>query len=431
MKSLWISLILIIVSNYMYSQNSITISGTIYDNTDGNTLGGVHIYPNEFATGTFTEDDGIFELQLPYILKNDTLVISCIGYLTKKILISEISSNEIYLNRSETMLTEVGVVSEYQAKRIIQKACKHIRNNFPYKESYSAKANFREYTKLNDETILFLELFLSIKDKGWAYKPESSSVEIEDVFSLIRNDSDFDDWAKSYYWQWVIKGYLEQKKREKEKYIVDSISFIETDKVIYITYIPPVKREDTVECGAMGIYDLELDSIVTYYDSTMQYNTRVHYAINMTNYAILNYSISSIRFSKLNINSGYKGESILTDWQINISFKKKGNKYFPERISSKRKMDVYQNKKFDKVVYKAEIFRELLVTEINEKLIDDKFTSGKYEFFKNFEGLDEFEGNYSHLIGKDTILECFDDNIRKYYLERIGEARERRNLHMH
>lgn len=414
MKNLLISLVLLIVSNYIYSQNSITIKGVIYDATDNLTIGGVHIYPKEFATGTFTEDDGVFEIQLPKTLRSDTLVISCIGYKTEKIKISEIKSEEIYLTQNETMLAEIAIVSEYQPKKILQKAYKNIKNNFPYKESYSAKANFREYTKKNDKTIHFFELYLDIKDKGFAYNPsKSSSVEIEEVFSLINNDVDFYYWASSYFWHWGSKGYIDINKLKKERYIVDSITYIETDKIMHITYIPPVKKEITYEGGKIGVYDFEVDSVVTYYDSTLQYNTKHHYVINMTNYAILNLSKSFIRFSKPNKNNIFENEFVLTEQLINFTFKKRGDKYFPESIVTKTKMDVYQNKKFDKVAYKIVTFKELLVTEINENPVEDKITPNRYM------GLDEFENEFKPMSTRDTVLECFDDEIRKHYFERL------------
>ena len=65
----------------LYSQEKFTISGTIYDNSNNETLIGVSIYIPELNSGTTTNEYGFYSITLP---KGTYKVqISYLGFITK------------------------------------------------------------------------------------------------------------------------------------------------------------------------------------------------------------------------------------------------------------------------------------------------------------------------------------------------------------
>lgn len=110
-----------------------TISGNIYNTKDSLPIPFVNIYLVQHQTGTNTDFNGFFELELR---TNDSAVVSCMGYETLNILFSAISDNpEIYLTPENSLLEEVNVVgdSEKPSHKIMRNVVKNKRKHNPRK----------------------------------------------------------------------------------------------------------------------------------------------------------------------------------------------------------------------------------------------------------------------------------------------------------
>ncbi|HWB63366.1 MAG TPA: carboxypeptidase-like regulatory domain-containing protein, partial [Chitinophagales bacterium] len=101
-----LSIIFIFISAFLFAQETLTISGTVRDDNK-QPLPGATIVVKGTTTGTSTDNDGKFSLQVPKDAK--TLVISYIGYDNKEITIDasrgdytlnvNMASNNITLNQ--------------------------------------------------------------------------------------------------------------------------------------------------------------------------------------------------------------------------------------------------------------------------------------------------------------------------------------------
>lgn len=85
-----------------------TVSGTVTDAESGETLPGVNVTVKGTTTGTATDSEGAFSLNVPSL--NDTLVFSFIGYEIEEVPINARSSIDISLSRKAIMGEDVVVV---------------------------------------------------------------------------------------------------------------------------------------------------------------------------------------------------------------------------------------------------------------------------------------------------------------------------------
>ena len=85
----------------------ITLTGQVTDDF-GDPLVGVSVFIEETMTGVSTDADGVFTIQVP--AKTTTLVFSCVGYATQKVLIQGNRKIDVVLLSDNESLDEVVVV---------------------------------------------------------------------------------------------------------------------------------------------------------------------------------------------------------------------------------------------------------------------------------------------------------------------------------
>ncbi len=106
--------LLFLVTLSFSAQAQITLTGTV-KNAAGEPLIGASILVKNTTSGTTVDVEGAFRLQLDEKLKNSTLVVSFIGYLTQEISIGERTTFDIVLAEDATQLSEV-VVTGYMSQ---------------------------------------------------------------------------------------------------------------------------------------------------------------------------------------------------------------------------------------------------------------------------------------------------------------------------
>ena len=105
-KLLFSVLILLLASSFAYAQR--TVTGTVVDDT-GNPLPGASVLVKGSGTGTTTDFDGKFSVNIP---NNEAiLVISFVGYSTKEITIGDQSNINVTLSEDSQALQEVVVTA--------------------------------------------------------------------------------------------------------------------------------------------------------------------------------------------------------------------------------------------------------------------------------------------------------------------------------
>ena len=108
-KSLFI---IFIISSTIFSQNNFSISGTVKDQSSGETLFGASVFILDSSIGTTTNEYGFYSITAPE--GNYTLVISYMGFddITKEIVLNSDQNLNIDITESSNQLSEVIIRAE-------------------------------------------------------------------------------------------------------------------------------------------------------------------------------------------------------------------------------------------------------------------------------------------------------------------------------
>ncbi|MGY3215134.1 serine hydrolase [Mucilaginibacter sp. HD30] len=175
LKSVIRLLIFIILSslNIQHGQAqtaNLILSGTVISGEDQQPVSYAGITISGTGIGTATNSKGAFVLHIATKNMADTLLISSIGYLTKRIPLSDLSPGtlQIKLNKSSLELKEVKIQYRDPLK-IIQKAIEHIPDNY-LNLPHVIKGFYRMHTAKNDEPLQLSEAVFDIYNFGYADK---------------------------------------------------------------------------------------------------------------------------------------------------------------------------------------------------------------------------------------------------------------------
>jgi len=150
--------IILIATKTVFSQ---TITGTIITNDDKQ--------PASFATllikgegfGTVADENGKFKLIVPPKYKDQTILVSFLGYTTKTLKINELSltsPNSIYLDRNVASLAQFTLKAhkEYKPKELLRKALKSIEDNYT-QDTITFDGYYRETLTENGKYIKYAD----------------------------------------------------------------------------------------------------------------------------------------------------------------------------------------------------------------------------------------------------------------------------------
>jgi hypothetical protein len=141
---------------------------------------------------------GEFDFFVPSVFKNDTLVISYVGYKTfKKTVTGSITLSIFSLEEEAVVLNEV-VVSSDGAKRLVEDALKSIPLIYPT-QPYLLEGFHRSWEKIDfTDSITYpgtlIESAITIYDPGYGQKKESPKSAEETYLTEVRRSAIMDGW---------------------------------------------------------------------------------------------------------------------------------------------------------------------------------------------------------------------------------------------
>jgi len=140
-------------SSFVYSQN-MEIRGKIISESDDSPVPFATISLARLKTGTSANENGYFILELKKIKETDVLLISCVGYNSKTISLSELKDNSINIikiTQGLTMLEEQVVTADaLDARAIVSKAAKN-RKKIMSGKPYLISAIYNEQLYIEEE----------------------------------------------------------------------------------------------------------------------------------------------------------------------------------------------------------------------------------------------------------------------------------------
>ena len=192
------SLVLIFFSISFLSFSQIELKNKIVDFSTLVPIESASIYIKQTTTGTVSNADGKFVLQVPEDYANDTLVISSIGYKSYKIPVNEFDSSfEVYLEEDVASLDEVILIAETRPKTgndIVLKAIEELSETLP-DSAYVQKGFLRHKERNKLEFKWLIESAITVYDSGYGSRSEDflkinveqnrKSYDLRDVDSLF------------------------------------------------------------------------------------------------------------------------------------------------------------------------------------------------------------------------------------------------------
>lgn len=167
-------------SNICLSQ-TINVQGKIVDD-ENNALPLVHLRFENTRIGTVSNYNGEFKIVCTLETAKKRLIVSSMGYVTKKIILSK-GFNKIILAEDITQLQAVTLFSRDYARELIEKAIKAIPKNYS-KERERHRGFFREITSWNqdpDKPIYIAEGILESIKKSYNKKQRYGDVKLVEL----------------------------------------------------------------------------------------------------------------------------------------------------------------------------------------------------------------------------------------------------------
>ena len=226
------------------------IKNKVLDTLDAFPIGSASVYIKNTTIGTVTNIDGNFILQVPKKHKNDTLIVSSIGYSTYKIPINEYDeTKEIYLKEEVASLDEVLLIAETRpttGNEIVLKAIERLERNLP-DSSYIQKGFLRHKERNKLEFKWLIESAITVYDSGYT---SNSSEYLKINVDQVRKSYDLRDVDSIFSYA----AYKSQKSKRKLK-----AKDISRRSVSKTQLVKAIKWNDTRVNGLQNLFQGKLN----------------------------------------------------------------------------------------------------------------------------------------------------------------------------
>ena len=143
--------------------------------------------------GTIANVLGDFRIPMRYKREKDTLILSCIGYSTKRIVLNSLKEKPyhiLFLSPKTEQLGEVVINAKdkkkLSARQIVKKAIDNIKYNYP-KEPFSYIGYYRDYQFVDEKYINLNEGITEVFDQGFLTHKISDSLNATALYSYKLN----------------------------------------------------------------------------------------------------------------------------------------------------------------------------------------------------------------------------------------------------
>jgi len=141
------------------------------------------IYVENSTIGSVSNTDGRFVLSVPEKYKNDTLVISSIGYKSFKIPVNEfVNDEDIFLDEDIASLDEILIVAETRPKTgndVVLRAIEELSENLP-DQPYLQKGFLRHRERNKKEYKWLIESALTLYDSSYASGASNLKINVDE-----------------------------------------------------------------------------------------------------------------------------------------------------------------------------------------------------------------------------------------------------------
>ncbi len=334
-----------------FAQHYVEVSGVIRNKKTKEPIPYASIHIRGTGVGTAANPEGKFHLQISSVLKDSTLIISCLGFNKRELTPGSVLSNgdQIFELEESQQVLEAVEVSPLDAQRIVENAIENIPSNYK-SDPHRLDAFYRTTMQDNNDFTRLLEAAVYINDsKGNVFGSR-------DIFiRQIRKSNDLrkDKWR-------TLDGYLTHLVRNHPLQ-AGHWDFLKKTKL----------RDFDIEIENTKFRDRDLHYIIGMKPKIpsprVQYDVQL--IINEKNFAIVDITI----YWKPELGNFYTwaweqrdSAKFVADWQqSHYTYQEYEGKYYLQSSQWHRKGRVVN--KFDgKTFFRTESLDELLVTHIEK-----------------------------------------------------------------
>lgn len=346
------------------------IEGYIYDEEDSVPVSYANIKLQYNYLGNISNNEGFFRLYLEIITDTDSIIISHVNYIPKKVSVASLLNNKslnvLYLKVRSYMLNEVTILA-LSAEELLKKAIK--KSVTSIKNPAFINAYYREFVKKNGDYVIFsdgrIDYYIP-KEKNRKIRAnvlESRAIKLSDSINEDKFDIEIISPIK------VTKPIKRYNLSETEKFL-DTLNFSNYNYELYV---------DSLEFGDFYLIKFSPVSDINepLYSGEIFIN-RVSQLITSIEYEI---DSAKIEFFK-EINAIVVKGKLISSKGI-IKFTNSSHKYHLEYVREHFGMKLYNNKNFNQV---NEFISEVHVIDIKLGLdftISKRDTYNKRSLYKN------------------------------------------------
>ncbi|MEZ4854060.1 carboxypeptidase-like regulatory domain-containing protein [Flavobacterium sp.] len=317
-------------------QAQTSFSGHIIDKQTQERLPFINVFSPETNQGVYTNNDGYFEFQIPQSSK--TIVISCLGYKSIILNVSQVTQNMKFELETENYLLDELIIVNKPLNEIVEKLVQNSQQQL--ERSIKLETYYREFVKINNQYSKFADGLVDyyLKPKRKDKVKAKVVVNQSRAFELIKEHEveakgsassslnslyNFKDAANSFFSFDAIENYLSDAKSSNDYDFEITRKITEDGKEIETIQIKALPEVEKVLVEGYITYDAKRNLILEYH---------------------LKLSETHKKYSKLKNMILFKAK--INDFDLKTSFKYLDEKYVPNY--KKFSFDVYL--KFGKMV---------------------------------------------------------------------------------
>lgn len=229
--------------------------------SEGQPLYGATVYLKNSLKGVITNADGEFILKLPAHLLVDTLIISHIGYMTKKIALNAPSPKELNIKLKPHIfaLNEI-IVTAVSPESIIRKMLSNIKNVYP-KQNINYHTFYREEVKINNTYKYFSEAVLEVFKNGYTHIFNREKIKVIQSRTLRSLTTDslllkIKSGLKTALYLDVIRyqpDFMHSQTLNRYHYNIEEVTHQDNDLIYVISFKPRKGSEEALYSGKIYI----------------------------------------------------------------------------------------------------------------------------------------------------------------------------------
>jgi len=171
------------------AQPTIKVSGKVVDEATKGFITFASVSVQGRPIGTVTNAEGEFDFYVPAGYRNDTLIVSHVGYRSYRQKIGDLTNTDklIVLKPAPFLLDELVIIEKnLTAKEIVEKAIRQLKTNYPT-QPFCLQGFFREIEEENGRYVLLTEAAVDLYDKNFDGKRKKGIQESVDIKEMRRS----------------------------------------------------------------------------------------------------------------------------------------------------------------------------------------------------------------------------------------------------